>query len=97
MKTTTENCFSKGTECMNWISKNCANCYKQSKYNSKKEEYTKFICKIDEEINGQMAGLYEISQRTYDVTQKADCPYKQVARPKMVRKHKTNKSQISLL
>ena len=99
MKTTTKNCFSNGTEWMIWTSNNCDQCHKQSKYKLDEDEYTKFVCKIDMEINGQMAGLQEISERTYNITQQADCPYRQAVRPKTVRRHKTstNKSQISLL
>lgn len=78
MKTTNLMAFSNGSEFMDWMALNCDNCVKASRYNEKTDTYTKFRCKINEEIIAQYCNSGPISQRTYDTCQEWDgCPYKQ--------------------
>ena len=95
MKLTDNPCFSNGTEQMIWFERNCDRCWKASKYNEKKDDYTAFKCKINAEITGQICGFSEISLRTYNITKEADCPYRQET--KIVKKHrKTENKPLSL-
>lgn len=74
MKTTVSPCFSNGTEFMMWQDRNCCNCVKAVWYNEKKDHYPQYRCSIQRDIEGQAAGLYEINQKSYDVTRNAICP-----------------------
>lgn len=68
--------FSCGSEFADWMCNNCDNCIKASRYNEKTDTYTKFRCKINEEIINQYLTCGPIQQRTYDACQKWECPYK---------------------
>lgn len=95
MRTTSKNCFSNGTEHMIWTSNNCDLCWKHSK--AKKDGgYTALICAIDDDIQTQIGGSQEISQRSYDITQLKDCPYRQLSRPTRRRRKKEDKNQGKL-
>lgn len=92
MKTTNLMAFSNGSEFMDWMALNCDNCVKASRYNEKTDTYTKFRCKINEEIIAQCCNSGPISQRTYDTCQKWDgCPYKQT-KWKSYKKRTTDKN-----
>jgi hypothetical protein len=81
--------FSNGTEFMWWTGRNCDLCVKASHLRESVagEEYTAFRCAINKEITLECAGMIEnVSQRTYDICQKADCPYKQTERKKYRKK-----------
>lgn len=79
--------FSNGTEYMLWEERNCDRCYKSSHIKSKSDpdypDYTPFICAIQRDIFTRMVtDKTPISQRTIDICQKADCPYRREVRPK---------------
>lgn len=94
MKTTCEPMFSNGSEHMTWTAHNCDKCLKQSKYKEKTDTYTGFRCSIDRDINAQIIGLHEISQKSYDTVQNSECPYIQTER-KLPKKRKI-KNQLEL-
>ena len=97
MATTTRPCFSNGSEAEWWMDRNCDHCIKAWRLKSNGIDYTKSRCKIQDEILTQWMGRGDesINQRTYDVTHKADCPYKMEHYPK--RKHnKKDKKQLEL-
>ena len=85
MKTTTKNCFSNGTEWMNWTARNCDRCWKASRLKPG-GDYTAYRCRINAQIDAQITGLWEISVQTYQVAQMRDCPYRQEQRPAYRRK-----------
>lgn len=93
MKTTQQDCFSNGTEHDSWREINCDRCWKSSHpLDEDSWDWTNFICSIDRDIHGQMAGLHEIPLRTYNITQMRDCPYRQAERPK---RKKYSKKEVS--
>lgn len=96
MSKTTKPCFPNGSEAGWWMDRNCDNCIKASRLKDNGVDYTKSRCKIQDEILTQWMGRGDelISQRTYDVTQKADCPYRQEHYPK--RNKKKDKNQLEL-
>ena len=78
MKTTKTYLFSNGSEHMSWVSRNCENCWKMSRYNEKKDTYSQFRCTIDRDIQAQAAGIVEeVSIKSYETTLLLDCPYKE--------------------
>ena len=80
MRTTTKPCFSNGTEHMQWVERNCDRCWKQSKLNEKTGQYTRYYCKINEEIDLQMMGEMAVNTKTYVIAQMRDCPNRQEKR-----------------
>lgn len=96
MNKTTKPCFSNGSEAGWWMDRNCDYCIKASRLKDNGVDYTKSRCKIQDEILTQWMGRGDelISQRTYDVTQKADCPYRKEHYPK--RNKKKDKNQLEL-
>lgn len=76
-KDCTKPCFSNGSECSGWMDRNCDNCVKGSRYNAKKDTYTKIRCTIQEDIFTQYLGYGSdaIRQKSYDATLHVDCPY----------------------
>jgi len=96
MKTTTEPMFSNASEFMSWSAANCEQCVKWSKYDEFTDTYTAFKCSIDRDINAQIMGLHEVSQRSFDVTQERYCPYKCTKRKKVFKK-RAIKNQLQLL
>lgn len=95
---TSRPCFSSGSEAGWWMDRNCDYCIKASRLKDNGVDYTKSRCKIQDEIFTQWMGRGDelISQRTYDVTQKADCPYRQEHWPKRKRTIKKDKNQLEL-
>ena len=94
MKTTYEPMFSNRTEFMIWTGNNCDKCVKQSHYNEKTDEYTKFKCTIDRDMTMQQAGLNEINIRSFEVVQNDFCPYIQTH--KKFTKKRIIKNQLNL-
>lgn len=80
--------FSNGTEFELWMARNCDRCVKSSKYNEKTDTYTKYRCAINREIIYAYMDDGRASQRTFDVCQKADCPFIQTERKQYPRKPK---------
>ena len=91
--------FSNGTEFMIFEDHNCSRCVKASKYNEKKDEYTKFRCKVQEEIIKAAISDGMVSDRVADITHDftlhgRKCKYLKTERKKYV---KQNKNQLELL
>ena len=85
--------FSNGTEFMMWEERNCDRCWKASHIKRGSDpdhpDWTPYRCAIQREIDFRRFGTNPISQRTYDICQKADCPNRQEHRPrKKYEKHK---------
>ncbi len=95
MKTTTQLCFSNGTDFMRWQDRNCCRCVKAVFYNEKKDFYPHYRCTVQGQIEGQAAGIYEISMRTYEAAKKVDCPYIQTERKKY-KKNIENQGELKL-
>lgn len=76
-KNCTRPCFSTGSECADWMCRNCDNCVKGSRYNEKTDTYTKIRCTIQEDIFAQYMGHGNdaIRQKSYDATRHNQCPY----------------------
>jgi hypothetical protein len=96
MKTTEDPMFSNGTEFMIWTSRNCDICVKQSHYIEKKDEYTKFKCRIDADMSMQQAGLSEISIRSYETVRLDSCPYIQLTHNPKKKKKILNQTELDL-
>lgn len=67
MKKTNKYAFANGTELMMFLAENCEKCIKYSHFNGKKQEYTKYRCAIQRDIEEQMALDSPISARTLEV------------------------------
>ena len=90
-------CFSCGSEAGWWIGENCDNCIKSShEKKDDSDDYTKSRCRIFDDILRQWMGYgnEEISVRSYEVTKKMHCPYKQTKWKK--RKQKDNDKSLTL-
>ena len=92
--TTTKHCFSNGTEFINWQDNNCGNCVKAIWYNEKTDSYPQYRCAIQRDIEAQSAGLLEINQRSYEVAQQQECPFKKTERK--IHKKRKIKNQTEL-
>lgn len=89
--------FSNGTEHGFWTERNCDRCWKQSRYNEKRDTYTAFRCSIDKEIQLQCAGFDEadmVSKKTIEAVKMQFCPYREEKRK--VKKHRPIKGQGGL-
>ncbi len=71
--TTTEPCFSNGTEFMQWQDINCLKCKKAVWYNEKLDRYPQYRCAVQRDIERQAAGLEKISKRSYNATKPGVC------------------------
>lgn len=83
--------FSNGTDFDYWNERNCERCIKASR--CKKEtkdgqEYTNCRCSIQRDIFIRMMCNEPISQRTIDVCNMNDCPYRKEHYPAQKRKPK---------
>ena len=67
MRRIEEPAFSNGSEFMNFIAKNCEKCIKYSHFSEKMNDYTKYKCSIQRDIEEQMALDSPISARTLEV------------------------------
>lgn len=76
--TTTRPCFSCGSECADWLDRNCENCIKASRTKDGGYTYTKGRCVYQKDIFLQFSGFgnEEIRQKTHYITQFADCPFR---------------------
>lgn len=52
------------------------------------EDVPNYRCSIERHIDWQMIGNDEVSQRSYDATHKADCPFKQTEYKRYPRRRK---------
>lgn len=91
--------FSNGTEFMQFEDHNCSQCVKASRYNEKKDTYTQFRCKVQEEIIKAAVSDGMVSDRVADITHDftmhgTRCPYLKTERKKYV---KHDKNQLELL
>lgn len=77
MRTTTKPCFANGTEHMQWVARNCDQCWKQSRLIERTGEYTTYKCKINEQIDRQLMGEMTVYMKTYATAQMRDCPGRQ--------------------
>lgn len=72
--------FSNGTAYDRWDARNCQHCIKASRYKGEntygEDDYTKCRCSIQRDIFTRMYSNEPISQRTIDVCNKTDCPYR---------------------
>ena len=75
MKTTSQQCFSNGTNMMIWQERNCCQCKKAVFYNTKLGRMPQYRCAIQKQIEGQANGELEINQRSFDATQGKECPF----------------------
>lgn len=87
MKMISSDPFSNGTEYMMWEENNCDKCIKSSRYDEKKDHYSKVRCAVQRDIFKWMIGNEPISQRSYDACQKWNCPYRKEEWPKRKRKY----------
>ena len=67
MKKTNKYAFATGMELMIFLSENCEKCVKYSHFNDKMQEYTKYRCAIQRDIDNQMWSGSAISERTLKV------------------------------
>lgn len=86
MKKTNKPLFSNGTEWTMWIGHNCERCVKNSSI-----EAMTFRCSIQRDIIFQAAGvLEEVNIRSYEATQRNNCPYICTERKKRAKKQVDN-------
>ena len=74
--------FSNGSEFGFWFARNCECCIKDSHLNKEGPGYTKIKCAIQRDIFTRMYSDEPIAQRTIDICQMNDCPYKKEEWPK---------------
>lgn len=89
MLKTTKRCFSNGTEYMWWIGENCNKCWKSwyISYNKRGELIQrKCRCSINRDIEDQAGWGEEINIKSWEVTQKSQCPYREEKRKPQKRK-----------
>lgn len=87
--------FSNGTECMGWQENNCEKCVKAVFYNDKRGTFPNYRCAIQREIEFASVSDGNGSQRAYEATHKAICPYRQTER-KVYRKIDKKQLKIEL-
>lgn len=91
MSKVSRNPFSNGTEYEDWNERNCERCIKACKFKKETkdgQEYTKCRCSIQQDIFTGMVSNEPISQRTIDVCNMTDCPYRKEHYPARKRKPK---------
>ena len=72
--------FSNGTEYMMWEERNCDRCHKSSHLTKDQTGYTKIVCAIERDIINRMWSNEPIAQRTIDICNMTDCPYRKEKR-----------------
>ena len=86
MKKIDKDPFSSGSEHSWWETRNCDKCWKASHIKRGSDpdlpDWTPYRCAIQREIDFRRFGDEPISQRTYDICQMSDCPYRQEQRPR---------------
>ena len=92
--------FSNGTEFEDWNERNCERCIKASRFKRETiagEEYTNCNCAIQRDIITRLLDKsWPISQRTIDVCNMTDCPYRKEHYPTRKRKQKEVKGMNDL-
>ena len=88
MKLVDQDPFSNGTEYMAWDEWNCERCIKNSRLKKDQMSYTKIRCSIQRDIFTRMCGNEPIKQKTIDICEMRDCPYREESWPKRKRKKK---------
>lgn len=80
--------FSNGTEFMWWQGNNCDRCIKASRYNVKTDEYTKYRCQVQCDI--EMASVQDglVTKRVYDIVSQPICKYLQTERKRYLKRSK---------
>ena len=73
----TKPCFSNGSECAEWLDKNCDRCVKASRYKAITDNYTKCRCSIQNDIFKQYMGSGNdaIGWKSYEATRMNICPH----------------------
>jgi hypothetical protein len=99
MKKIDKDPFSNGTEFMVWNEHNCDRCVKASHYNEKTEDYTKYRCAIQRDIDTRAYCNEPINERTVTICKAFTlygerCPNLQTERK---RRAKKIKEQLELL
>lgn len=96
LKTTTEKCFSNGSEFMFWLECNCYKCRKNSTID--KDGNEKFHCVIQADLFWQSVCGDEVRQISYDAAQQVRCPRlrKRGDAPKYHRRKKDPANQTTL-
>ena len=98
MKLVNRDPFTSGSECEWWIERNCDRCWKATREKGEDslgiQQYTKCHCSIQRDIATRMWTNELIAQRTIDICQKPDCPYRQEHRPR--KKYEKNKNEPKL-
>lgn len=90
----THHLFSNGTECMVWQENNCEKCVKAVFYREKFHAFPKYRCAIQREIEFASVSDGCGSQRAYEATHKALCPYRQTERKKYNKVEQTLKLEL---
>lgn len=82
--------FSNGTEFMWWQGRNCDRCVKASRYDAKRDDYTKYRCQVQHDI--ELASVTDgmVKKRVYDICSQSDCKYLQTTRKKYPKNTKSN-------
>ena len=90
--------FSNGTEYEWWDARNCLQCVKaiHVKRGSGPDypDYTKSRCAIERDIYLRMHSDKPISQRTIDICQQSDCPFRQEHYKKYPRRPRKNEPTL---
>ena len=91
--------FTSGQEYDWWEARNCDRCWKSSHIKRGSDpdfpDWTPITCAIQRDIFTRMVtDKQPISQRSYDICQKEDCPYRQETRPR--KKYEKNKHEPKL-
>lgn len=87
--------FSNGTDFMVWVDRNCQNCVKHSRYNEKKDTYSRFVCSIDADIQMQAASIVEDANlKSVNATKMDICQYLKTERK--VKIHRPIKNQLTI-
>lgn len=100
MKKIDKDPFSNGTEHMRFEECNCDKCIKDSHYNEKTENYTKYKCKVQQEIHNRMFSKEPIRKLTVYICDNFTlygslCPFLETKRKKYVKKLK-NQLELGL-
>ena len=98
MKKVDQDPFSNGTEHMIWEGLNCDRCTKNSHIKEDGNSFTIIKCAIQRDIFTRMFSNEPIAQRTIDICQMKDCPYRKEEWPKRKKaeKHKNEPKLFNL-
>lgn len=99
MKKVDKDPFSSGSEYDWWAARNCDRCWKSSHIKKGSDpdypDWTPLKCAIQRDIFTRMVtDKQPISQRSYEICRKPDCPFRQEHRP--TKKYEKNKHEPKL-